>query len=156
MLKIQIPSFENLDIENVVFDYNGTIAKNGDIQEHTMKKLEELSNLVNVYVVTADTYKTVEKNIKNMNIKLEIISKENGAEDKFEFVKSLNANKTIAVGNGHNDLKMIQAAKLGICILETEGCFTKTLLNSDVVFKNIDDFIDSLLNTSRLIATTRG
>lgn len=64
MIKVDIPGRGKYEIENAVFDYNGTVAVNGDMSENTQKNLKKLSEYVNIYILTADTYGTVKKNVK--------------------------------------------------------------------------------------------
>ena len=59
MLHIEIPGRAPMDIANVVFDYNGTIAVDGAVLPELRERLEALLKLVPVYVLTADTYGTV-------------------------------------------------------------------------------------------------
>lgn len=156
MLKIDIPSYKNLRIENIVFDYNGTLATDGVVANRVKDKLNLLSQSLNVYVVTADTFGTVKENFKEENIDVHIISKVNGCEDKLNYIRKLGSDTCIAVGNGNNDYLMLKEAGLGIGILGNEGIGNKALINSDLVFKDIYDCIESLLNANRLKATLRG
>lgn len=154
-LNIDIPSYRNFEIENVVFDYNGTIAVDGKLIEGVKEKLIEADKIVNVYIVTADTYGTVAKNFKNLNVKVKIITKENGSVDKLELVKELGADKTIAVGNGNIDELMLKESAIGICILGEEGLSTRAILASDIVLKDIHYFFPMLTNTKRVVADLR-
>jgi len=156
MIEVKIPSYKDINIENVVFDYNGTIATDGIVDKKVKNKLVQLQNKVKVYVLTADTYGNVTNNLADTNLEVHIISKENGTEDKVNFIKKLGVSKCIAVGNGNNDFLMVREAEIGICIIGDEGCSTKTLINSQIATKNINDCLELLLNTNRLIATLRG
>ena len=156
MIQIEIPSYKDIQIENVVFDYNGTLATDGIVDNNIKNKLEIIQKKVDVYVLTADTYGNVEKNLADTKLKVHIISKENGTDDKVNFIRKLGSSTCIAIGNGNNDKLMIKEAEIGICVIGDEGCSTKTLINSQIVVKNINDCVDLLLNTDRLIATLRG
>ena len=59
MLHIEIPGRAPMDIANVVFDYNGTIAVDGKMLPELRERIEALLKLVPVYVLTADAYGTV-------------------------------------------------------------------------------------------------
>ena len=48
------------EIQNIVFDYNGTIAIDGKLIEGIKKSINEFSNSFNFYVITADTGEDVE------------------------------------------------------------------------------------------------
>ena len=156
MLEINIPSYRDVKIKYLVLDYNGTLAKDGIIKKGLKEKLEKLIDKVEIYVLTADTNGNATENLKDFNVKLHIISKENGTDDKLDFVKELGSRNCIAIGNGRNDALMLKEASIGICILEDEGCSVKAMLNSDILVKNIEDSLDMLINKNRLIATLRG
>ncbi|MFW5786746.1 MAG: HAD family hydrolase, partial [Halanaerobiales bacterium] len=125
MLEYNIPGRGKLTIRNLLIDYNGTLAYKGKIDDSTKKMIERLNQKVNVYIATADTYETVRDQFKNSKVNLKIIDKKNGKDDKQKLIEELGINKTIAIGNGANDKKMIQKACLGIVILGPEGCSTK-------------------------------
>ena len=68
---------------------------------------------------------------------------------------SLNADKVVAVGNGRNDRKMIEAAALGIALIQREGSAVETLVCADVAAADILDALALLQYPKRLIATLR-
>ena len=156
MIYVSIPSYKDIKIKNVVFDYNGTLATDGIVDRDIKNKLEILQRKVDVYVLTADTYGNVAKNLADTKLKVQIISKENGTDDKVSFIRKLGSSACIAIGNGNNDKLMIKEAEIGICVIGDEGCSTNALINSQIVVKNINDCLELLLNTDRLIATLRG
>ncbi len=152
---IEIPDYANLEIENIVFDYNGTLAFNGSVNDKTKEILEKLSKEFNIYVITADTFGSVAEELKEFDLKLKILTSSNHTQEKADFIKELNPDKTAAVGNGNNDIEMVETATLSIAIIGREGCATQTMLHSDIVCYNIDDAIELFLETKRLIATLR-
>lgn len=154
-MKIQIPEREALDIQNIVFDYNGTIAIDGKLIKEVSKNINDLSSQFNFYVITADTYGTVQKELEDTNCELIVIGKEKQDICKLDFVKGLDSNTVLSVGNGRNDKLMLKQTALGIAILQEEGLCTQTLLNSDIVVNSILDVFGFLKDTNRLIATLR-
>ncbi len=156
MIYVNVPSYGELKIKYVIFDYNGTLATDGIIKEQIKQKIEKLSEIVDIYVLTADTYGTVRKSLNNSSISLHIINKENGSSDKLKFIKELNANDCVVIGNGNNDKLMLKDAQLSICILGDEGCSVNALKNSDILVKSVEDCLELLLKPNRLKATLRG
>jgi len=152
---IDIPNYNKLEIEHIVLDYNGTLASGGKVLEDTKKLLEKLCFEYKVYVITADTFGTVKEELKEFNLEVVVLKSFNHTKEKADFVKSLDANKTVAIGNGNNDTLMLQSVQLSIAIIGNEGCSTKTLLASDITCTNITDALNLLLNTKALIATLR-
>lgn len=154
-MKVNIPGREEIEIQNIVFDYNGTIAIDGKLIEGIKKSINELANSFKFYVITADTYGSVEKELLDTNCEVIKIAKSSQDISKLEFIKSLGSSKTLSVGNGQNDKLMLKESILGIAILQDEGLCTETLLNSDILIKSIFDVFSFLKDENRLIATLR-
>lgn len=154
-MTIKIPGKESFEIKNIVFDYNGTIAINGKLIKDVSSNINELSSNFNFYVITADTYGTVEKELENTNCKVITIPSLEQDISKLNFVKKLGLNTTMSVGNGRNDMLMLKETILGIGVLQEEGICTETLLNSDIVVKSIFDVFSYLKDANKLIATLR-
>ena len=152
---VEIPGRQIIEIKDIVFDYNGTIAIDGKLISDVSKKINELSASFNFYVITADTYGTVKKELENTNCKVITIPALSQDMAKLNFVKELGLNTCLSVGNGRNDKLMLKETVLGIAILQDEGLCTETLLNSDILVKSIFDVFAFLKDSNRLIATLR-
>jgi soluble P-type ATPase len=72
-----------------------------------------------------------------------------------ELVKKLGKEKTVAIGNGFNDIDMFKEAILSVAVIEGEGACSKLILNSDIVTRSIDEALDLFLNTDRIKADLR-
>jgi len=155
MIKIDIPGWGNMEIENIVLDFNGTIATGGEILPEVKQRIESLSEVVKIYVLTVDTYGTFDDEIQDLKVELVKIVGEDTQKGKLEFVKTLDLEKTVAIGNGNSDLLILKEACLGIAVLGEGGIFTPTLKNSDVAVKSISNALDLFLKPKRLIATLR-
>jgi soluble P-type ATPase len=155
LIQIDIPGWGNMEIENVVLDLNGTLATDGKIPPEVKKKVNSLAGRVKVYVLTADTQGTVTEEILEMKVELIKIEGKDSKEGKFNFLKSLDLEKTAAMGNGNNDQLILKEAALGIAILGDEGISISAMKQADVMVKNIPDALDLLLKPKRLIATLR-
>ncbi|PPK63050.1 soluble P-type ATPase [Malaciobacter marinus] len=154
-MKVNIPGKQEIEIENIVFDYNGTIAIDGKLIDGVKENINKLSNDFNFFVITADTYGSVEQELKSVNCKIIKIEKSSQDISKEKFIKELGSNTALCVGNGRNDKLMLKEAILGIAILQDEGICTQTLLNSDILVKSILDVFGFLNDKNRLIATLR-
>lgn len=154
-MKIDIPEREPIELENIVFDYNGTIAVDGRPIKGVIENINELSGQFRFYVITADTYGSVEKELESATCEVIKIPESNQDISKLNFVKKIGSNSTLAIGNGRNDKLMLQEVVLGIGLLQDEGICTGALLASDIVLKSIMDVFDCLKNTNRLVATLR-
>lgn len=156
VIKIEVPGRAVYSIDNVVFDYNGTIAANGIINQKTREGIAKLCEILNVFVLTADTYGSAEKECKGLKVTLKTFPKNNASDFKYKVVKELGEDKTVCFGNGFNDIRMLEAAVLSIAVIGEEGLCSKLITSSDIVVKSIDDGINLLINQKSLIATMRG
>ena len=155
MIKIDIPGWGNMDIENIVLDLNGTIATDGKIPFEIKEKIKSLSEKVKIYVLTADTQGTASVEISDMEVELVKVSEKDSAEVKLRVLESLDPTSTVAIGNGNNDQLILKEAALGIAVLGDEGISVSAMRNADIVVKNISDALDLFLKPKRLIATLR-
>lgn len=154
-MQINIPNYKTLELHHLVLDYNGTIAKDGILKEEVQRILPQLTQIIQVHIITADTFGNVLKQVENFDVKVEILQSSDHTLEKSLYIQSLQSAHCAAIGNGNNDAKMLQEAELGIAILGDEGCGTQTLLQSDVSVKNIADALELFLHPKRLIATLR-
>jgi soluble P-type ATPase len=155
MIKIDIPGWGDMEIENIVLDMNGTIATDGKILPEVKEQINVLSKKVKVYVLTADIYGTAIGEMSDINVELVRITETGSQKGKVEFVRTLELEKTVAVGNGNSDQLIMKEACLGIAVLGEEGIAISTLTNSDLMVKSICDALDLFLKPERLIATLR-
>ena len=154
-MNIEIKGFKNMNIDNLLLDYNGTIAKDGKLILGSKKILAELAKELNIYVITADTNQSVVEELIGLPLKTIIIDGINEAEDKLEALKKLGENKTAAVGNGNNDILILKESILGIGLINDEGISSAAVLNSDIVVKSLEDALSLFLKPKRLRATLR-
>lgn len=152
---IDIPGFKQIEIKNLVCDYNGTIANNGQLIEGVENNMNQLSKTLKIYVITADTFGTVENQLKKVNCTVIKISNQNQRQQKLDLILKLNPENTVSFGNGRNDELMLKEAVLGIGILENEGIYAKNLLAADIVCKNVLNAFELFLTPNKLIATLR-
>ena len=146
----------------ILLDLNGTIATDGKIKEGVKERLAILKEKAEIYILSADTFGTLNDIAKNLNVKGMKVDREKYGSEKIaklkilEELKNLNPDKKIiAIGNGNNDELLLKNADLGICVIGDEGAWSKTVLSSDIVVKDINDALDLLLNENRLKATSR-
>jgi soluble P-type ATPase len=156
MINVDIPGWGEIEVENLVFDLNGTLATDGNIPPEVKKGLATLAESANIYVLTADTHGTAEEQVQGMKkVKLVAIPQEESTGAKRDFLKSLDLMKTVAIGNGSNDQLILKEAALGIAVLGNEGLSASALKSADILVKSISDTLNLFLMPKRLIATLR-
>ena len=151
----EIPGSGRVEITSFVFDYNGTLATDGIPLPGVEEQLIKLAEKGDIYILTADTFGTAATYVEEWPAELVILPQDDQKEAKAEFVKKLGSGRCAALGNGANDGAMIAAARLGICLIQDEGCSASTLGKADLVFTRISDAIDVFLKPGRLRATLR-
>ncbi len=152
---IEIPNYKTINLKHIVLDYNGTIAKDGVLKEEVTKLLPLLAQKYTLHVITADTFGSVVNELKDFDLHVKVLRSENHTLEKEAYISGLGASECAAVGNGNNDMKMLQKAEIGICLIGDEGCSTKSLLASDIVCKSISEALELFVHPKRLIATLR-
>jgi soluble P-type ATPase len=155
MITIHVPGYRELRLSHLVLDYNGTIACHGGLIPGVGARLAALAAHLAIYIVTADTFGTVQGQVARLPAELVIIPAGDQAEAKQALVQRLGADQTVAVGNGRNDRLMLRDAALGIAVLQTEGVAVETLLAAAVAVPDILAALDLLLVPESLQASLR-
>ncbi len=155
MLNFLIPGHDNVKIENILIDFNGTLAVDGILHEGIADKLIALSKIVDIIVVTADTNGTAREQLDNLPVHIRSFDGKNVSEEKKDILRQLNPVRTAAIGNGFNDHKMIREARLSIGVLGEEGIYSSLFSFTDIVVRDINDALDLFLKPNRIIASLR-
>ncbi len=155
MIEITIPGFGNVHVKHLVFDYNGTIAINGQLVPGVTDILKTLSKTIQVHIITADTFGTVREQLANTVCEVVVISKQDQHIEKLNYIRKIGLAETICFGNGRNDRLMLKMAALGIAIIQPEGAAWEAISAADIVVNNIIDGLILITNPLRLKATLR-
>ncbi len=156
-LKLDIPYFKSIEIRHLVFDLNGTLAKDGLLLEGVEERLKKLAEIFNIYILTADTNNTIASlsYLNEFGINTARLESSRGDIQKLRFIEELGAYHCATFGNGGNDVLMLKNACLGVCIIGLEGAAFDAMQASDIVFFDINDALDAFLKPTRLIASLR-
>ena len=156
-MKISIPGRNELDIENLLLDYNGTIALDGRLIEGVRERLKVINNLgIDIYVLTADTYGNVVKECEGLPIEVKVFNDNEARFAKERIVELLGGSLCASIGNGFNDGLMFRKSALSVIVMGNEGCSAEAMGNADIMCKSIEDALDLFVNEKRIIATLRG
>ena len=154
MLHINIPGRGDLTLSHLVLDYNGTIALDGSIIPGISKRLEQLKDALEIWVITADTHGTAAKSCAGLPLQVLTYPTAEVGAIKADHVRSLRGG-VATIGNGFNDIAMSDAAELSVCVLGPEGCCGKLVSHCDILVPSIEDALDLLLVPDRIRATLR-
>jgi len=155
MLEITIPGYGELHCDYLVMDFNGTLACDGRLLEGVTDSLNALSGQLDLHVVTADTFGSARNELAAIACTFMELPPAHQDAGKLAYINSLGAHKTIAIGNGRNDLLMLRESALGIAVIQEEGACAATVMAADVVTFGILDALDLIAKPRRLMATLR-
>ena len=155
MLEMTIPPRGLLHLRYLVLDVNGTIALDGELITGVTERLAGLRELLEICLVSADTQGTLAVLSATLGVTARRLQAGDELRQKAALVKELGADQVVAVGNGANDVAMLQEAALGIAVLGREGSAVACLTSADVVVPDINAALDLLLHPLRLLATLR-
>lgn len=153
MIRISVPGKNALHLQYLLLDLNGTLTLDGKMLPGVQERLDRLSELLEIFLVTCDTHGNGAQIAQRLGIGL---IRTGEAEEKAKAVRSLGEEQTAAIGNGDSDMLMLKECALGVAVLGDEGLSVKAFLSADMVVRNICDALDLLLEEKRLIATLRG
>ncbi len=155
MIELTIPGRGDLNIEYLVMDVNGTLALDGVLLEGVAKRIGALRDRLEIHLLTADTHGR--QAVIDQLLNLEAVRIRGGREagQKAEYVRSLGAERVVAIGQGANDSLMLREAALGICVMSYEGLATETLAAADLLMPDILSALDLFEKPLRLIASLR-
>jgi len=149
---IPVPGGTDLELTDLVLDFNGTLGLDGHLLPGVEPLLRGLAASVQIHVLTADTHGTAEAALGGLPVTLHRIRV--GA-DKQAFVQRLGRSGVAVIGNGRNDVAMLQVAALGIAVVGPEGAAGPALAAAHVVVGDICTALDLLTQPVRLTATLR-
>ena len=155
MIELHIPGRGWLQLEHLVSDVNGTLAVDGQLIEGVSRSLGELSDRLEIHLLTADTHGRQELIDRQLGLQAVRILPGNEASQKAEYVEKLGAQHVAAIGQGANDAAMLRTAALGICVLSVEGTAVETLLAADLAAPDILSALELLENPLRIVASLR-
>jgi soluble P-type ATPase len=157
-ITIDIPGFGERHIRIAVSDYTGTHSFAGVIEPDLKRKLTELVTLVDLHIVTADSFGTAERELAGIAIPYKLRSGRHDIE-KADYVSHFHLPHVAAFGNGNNDRLMLKAVKegggLAIAVDNGEGCALDAMRNADLFVVGAANAMDLLLDPLRLKATLR-
>jgi soluble P-type ATPase len=149
---VAVPGERPVVLSHLVLDFNGTLAEDGNLLPGVAARLRKLGRQLRIVVVTADTFGKARSALKGLPVEVEIVE---SGQDKLRLLKRLGPSHTVAIGNGRNDVPIMQKAALGIVVLGPEGAAGQAVQAADILVRDIRDGLDLLLQPLRLKATYR-
>jgi len=155
MIQLDVPGREPLLLRHLVLDYNGTIARDGQLLPEAGELIDILAERLTVHVLTADTGGRCRDNLAGRPVTIHVLKERPEDEAKRDYVRWLGPDGCCGVGNGRNDGLMLEACALGIAVIGDEGASPAAIGAADVVVTGIVEALSLFLHPLRLIATIR-
>ena len=153
MITIQRPGQKPLEIEFILIDFEGTLASDRRVHPKAKDKINLLSKQTKIYILTKGEKEVVEESLKRVKAEIYYLTEGEASQRKLDLLRQLGATRTVAIGNGVDDIPMIEEAGLGICVIGKEGTSVEAMKRADVVVSNVLDALDFLLKPLRQKAT---
>ena len=156
---VDIPGFGQRHITTMLTDYTGTLSRQGRLVDGVKDGLRVLAELLEIHVITADTYGFAAEELKGVPVEFFLLT--GGCHDakKREYGAKLGLKNCIVFGNGNNDRLLLAAAKeaggIAISVDNGEGCATDAILNSHLFIVGAVNALGLLLEPLGLKATLR-
>lgn len=161
-IDIDIPGFGRLHVKVMCSDYTGTLSQSGKLVSGVRERLCELSQRLDIHVVTSDTRKTARAQLRGVPLTLQDAIPVDGHDEyKRDYVEKIGVslNQIVVFGNGRNDRLWLKAVRdaggLAIAVDVGEGCAIEAMTNAHVFVSGITNALDLLRDEKRLIGTLR-
>jgi len=148
----EIPGADPLELDHLLLDVNGTLANRAHLIDGVEERIERISELLSVHLLSADTLGTLDETAARLGVDAERVT--NGTE-KRDYAEQLGPGRCAAIGNGMNDVPMLERVRLGIVVIGPEGAGGPTVRAADVVCSSILDAFDLLLEDDTTMSTLR-
>ena len=153
MILIQRPGRDPLEIDFILIDFEGALATDRRVHPKAKDKINLLSKRTQIYILTKGSQETVSELLKKVKAEVIYLREGEASQKKFDLVQRLGAARTVAIGNGFDDISMTGEAGLGICVIGREGACAEVMQRAHVVVPDILDALDFLLKPLRHQAT---
>jgi soluble P-type ATPase len=146
----------------MVSDYTGTLSWHGRLVPGARDLLLMLKDLVQIKVITSDTYGTAQDELTGIVKDEDFFKLQPGQPhdlEKEKFVRRFELQRVVAFGNGNNDRKLLKAVKegdgLAIAVDNGEGCSIDALQSAHIFIVGAVNALSLLLVRDSCKATLR-
>lgn len=153
MISIQRPGQEAIEIDYILIDFEGTLASDGRVHPKAKDKINLLSKRTKIYILAKGEREKVQETLRRVKADLFFIKEEEASLQKLELLLNLGPSRSVVIGNGMDDVRMIKEAGLSMAIIGKEGTSGELIRTADLIFTNMIDALDFLLKPLRQKAT---
>jgi len=95
MIIVDIPGYQQLNLSQLVLDYNGTLAVDGNLVPGAGRLLMRLSRDMDIHVITADTFGQVRRCMAEIPCSVSVLPPGKQDQAKLDYVTRLGAEQTV-------------------------------------------------------------
>jgi soluble P-type ATPase len=151
-LAVAIPGLEDLQLVHLLLDVNGTLTNRGELLGGVQARVAELRQTLAIHLVSADTFGTLDSIAQLLQVSR---VRAGSGKGKLRQLDQLGPQRCAVIGNGANDVLVLEAAALSFAIIGPEGASSAALRAADVVCLSVVEALDLLLEPKALSATLR-
>lgn len=156
-IAIEIPGARALHVDTLLVDYTGTFSRGGAVPAGVVALLRRLASIVDIQILTADTFGTVDRELGFLPVAISKLAPEAQDEQKAACAARYDLSRAAAFGNGANDRLLLRAVRqaggLAVAVDNGEGCAVASLLEAEVFIAGAANALLLLLEPDRLKAT---
>jgi soluble P-type ATPase len=149
MIILQRPGQEPLEIEFIMLNFEGSLATDQRVHPKAKDKINLLSKRAKIFVFTTGEKARVSEVLRNVKAEVIYLKEGEASRGKLDLLQHLGPHRAVAIGNGMNDMEMIEHSGLGIGVMSREGTLAEVIGKADLVFMTILDALDFLLKPLR-------
>ncbi len=148
-ISIRRPGQFDLEIDYLMIDYEGTLAIDGRVHPKAKEKINLLSKRLTIHILTTGERVKVEERLRRVKAQLIFLTPGAAGEAKLDLLRRLGPERTVAIGNGADDVRVLEEAGFSICLIGREGASGEALQKADLVVTDILHGLDFLLKPLR-------
>jgi soluble P-type ATPase len=151
-IRREIPGAQPLELDHLLLDVNGTLADRARLIDGVEERIARVRAELDVHLLSADTLDNLDETASRLGV--EAMRVTSGTE-KREFAERLGPARCAAIGNGNNDVPMLEAVAFGIAVIGPEGAAGRALAVADAACGSILDAFDLVLEADTTASTLR-
>jgi soluble P-type ATPase len=152
MLRREIPGGQSFELDHLLLDVNGTLANRARLIDGVDERVARVREQLEVHLLSADTLGNLDETAARLGV---VAQRVTTGTEKREFAERLGPARCAAIGNGLNDVPMLETVRFGIAVIGPEGAGGRTLVAADAVCGSIVDAFDLLLEADTTSSTLR-
>ncbi len=152
-MRINGANKEQIVIDNIILDLNGTLAVHGKVSDKTKALILQLQELkYNIVLISGDIRGNAATIANELGLKLYLGA---NSHEKAMQMQQFDKERTAAIGNARIDIGTFENAKISIATMQAEGIHTGILKQVDILVPKIEDALYLFIDVKSLEATLR-